>query len=51
MKKNVMLISLVIFGLVFSGCAAKDTRAAKMNEMNTTNVAENMITSGNPILI
>lgn len=46
-----MLISLVIFGLVFSGCAAKDTRAAKMNEMNTTNFAENMITSGNPILM
>ena len=51
MKKIVMLISLVIFGLVFSGCAAKDTRAAKMNEMNTTNFAENMITSGNPILM
>ena len=51
MKKIVMLISLVIFGLVFSGCAAKDTRAAQMNQMNSTNFSENMITSGNPILM
>jgi PBP1b-binding outer membrane lipoprotein LpoB len=35
MKKIVMLISLVIFGLVFNGCAAKDARAAKMNEIIT----------------
>ena len=51
MKKIVMLISFVIFGLVFSGCAAKDTRAAQMNQMNSTNFAENMVTSGNPILM
>ena len=51
MKKIVMLISFVIFGLVFNGCAAKDTRAAQMNEINSNNFAENMITSGNPILM
>ncbi len=51
MKRIVILISLVIFGLVFSGCAAKDTRAAQMNQMNSTNFAENMVTSGNPVLM
>ncbi|MFY4861261.1 hypothetical protein ACOTWK_00130 [Aliarcobacter butzleri] len=49
--KNLLLITLMMLGLLFSGCASKEDPSSNINQGNSASFAGSLLSSGNPVLM